>query len=180
MELLPNAHVTFLIDTHQNHVAQYGKRRVPIVAEIMDDPWGELISAHSSTVVYYLRPDPTAMSHQLGLGREKKEGAELGMLTDCFVSALINCYKRYQVVVCVWKNVHYHNIRFDSELSHRHIYEAVSLYWHRNGREHNLFVPAIQVRGTFFHCHPVFISASWFVQRVCGVVLRSCCSIDGM
>ena len=31
------------------------------------------------------------------------------------------------------------------ELSHRQIYEALSLYWHRRGRQHLLFVPAIQV-----------------------------------
>ena len=35
--------------------------------------------------------------------------------------------------------------RSDSGLSHRHIYEAVSLYWHRKGRQHLSFIPAIQV-----------------------------------
>lgn len=92
-ESLPNAHVTFLIDTQQSHVAQFGKQRMTKVAEIMDNPWGELISAHSTTVVYYLRADSTAMAHQLGVSRETKE--ELGLLTDCFVSTLLNCYKRY-------------------------------------------------------------------------------------
>ena len=87
--------MTFLIDTHQSHVAQFGKQHEPKVAEIMDDPWGELISPHSTTVVYYLKPDPTAMAHQMGITQEKKEeGAELGMLTECFVNALLNCYKR--------------------------------------------------------------------------------------
>ena len=38
-----------------------------------------------------------------------------------------------------------HIIRTDSELSHRQLYEAVSLYWHRRGRAHLLFVPAVQV-----------------------------------
>lgn len=95
VESLPNTHVTFLIDTWQSHVAQFGKQRTPKVAEIMDDPWGELTGPHSNTVVYYLRPDSTAMAHQLGVTREgKEEGSELGMLTDCFVSALLNCYKR--------------------------------------------------------------------------------------
>ena len=94
-ESLPNAHVTFLIDTHQSHVAQFGLHHAPEVAEIMDDPWGELVTPHSTTVVYYLRPDPTAMAHQMGITQEKKEeGAELGLLTECFVSALLNCYKR--------------------------------------------------------------------------------------
>jgi hypothetical protein len=36
--------------------------------------------------------------------------------------------------------------RTDSGLSHRHIYEAVSLYFHRRGRQHLSFIPAIQVR----------------------------------
>ena len=31
------------------------------------------------------------------------------------------------------------------ELSHRQIYEALSLYWHRRGRQYLLFVSAIQV-----------------------------------
>ena len=31
------------------------------------------------------------------------------------------------------------------ELSHRQIYEALSLYWHRRGCQHLLFVPAIQL-----------------------------------
>ena len=94
-ESLPNAHVTFLIDTQQSHVARFGMRGTLEVAEIMDDPWGKLITPHSTTVVYYLKPDPTAMAHQMGITQEKKEeGAELGMLTECFVSALLNCYKR--------------------------------------------------------------------------------------
>ena len=95
-ESLPNAHVTFLFGTHQNHVAQFGKHRSAKVAEIMTDPWGELTSAHSSTVVYYLRPDPTSMS-RIGREEQKREEGEwneLGLLTECFVSALINCYKR--------------------------------------------------------------------------------------
>ena len=95
VDLLPNAHVTLLIDTHQSTVARYGMRRAPEVAEIMDDPWGELIGPHSTSVVYYLKPDPTAIAHQMGITQEKKEeGEELGMLTECFVSALLNCCKR--------------------------------------------------------------------------------------
>lgn len=40
--------------------------------------------------------------------------------------------------------LHVYLLRIDSELSHRHLYEAVSLYWHLRGRKHLLFVPAIQ------------------------------------
>lgn len=95
MDLLPNVHVTYLIDTHQSHVARHGMRRAPDVVEIMDDPWAELISPHSTSVVYFLKPDPTAMAQQMGITQERKEeGAELGMLTECFVSALLNCCKR--------------------------------------------------------------------------------------
>ena len=90
MDLLLNAHVTLLIDTHQNTVAQYGMHCVPKVAEIMDDPWEELIGPHSTSVVYYLKPDPTTIAHQMGITQEKKEeGEKLGMLTECFVSALL-------------------------------------------------------------------------------------------
>ena len=76
-------------------MAQFGKHRSAKVAEIMSDPWGELTNTHSSTVVYYLRPDATVMAR---LGREEQKGeegwGELGLLTECFVNALINCYKR--------------------------------------------------------------------------------------
>ena len=77
-------------------MAQFGKHRSAKVAEIMTDPWRDLTSAHSSTVVYYLRPDATAMAR---VGREKQKEKEegwneLGLLTECFVSALINCFKR--------------------------------------------------------------------------------------
>ena len=90
VDLLPNAHITLLIDTHQSTIAWYGMRRAPKVAEIMDDPWGELIGPHSTSVVYYLKPDPTAaIARQMGITQERKEeGKELGMLTECFVSAL--------------------------------------------------------------------------------------------
>ena len=100
MDLLPNAHVTFLIDTQQSTVARYGMRRAPEVAEIMDDPWGELIGPHSTSVVYYLKPDPTAIARQMGITQERKEeGEELGMLTECFVSALLNCCKRCKSLI---------------------------------------------------------------------------------
>ena len=105
MDLLPNTHVTLLIDTHQSTIARYGMRRAPEVAEIMDDPWGELIGPHSTSVVYYLKPDPTAIARQMGITQEKKEeGEELGMLTECFVSALLNCCKRCKFLM--QKGVH--------------------------------------------------------------------------
>ena len=44
----------------------------------------------------------------------------------------------------------YCTFRTDSELSHRQLYDAVSLYWHCRGRAHLLFVPAIQVAGILF------------------------------
>ena len=89
VELLQKACVTFLIDTHQSHVHEFGKQRQPKIVEILEDPWEMLTPTHSNTVVYFLRPDPIAMS------RLQVEEKEIGKLTANFVEVLLSSYMRY-------------------------------------------------------------------------------------
>lgn len=95
MELLPKAFVTFLIDTHQSHVHEFGKQRQPEIVQILEDPWEMLTPHHSNTVVYFLRPDPTAMSRLQGVQEEK----EIGKLTKNFVDVLVSSYMRYYIII---------------------------------------------------------------------------------
>ena len=90
MELLPKAHVTFLIDTFPSHEAAFDKRQQVSKAEIMLDPWDALTSLKSNTVVFFLRPDPKAMARERG----KEHASPLGMLTETFIKALVSCVRK--------------------------------------------------------------------------------------
>ena len=122
---IPQAHVTLLVDCEQSFVARYGKQREPELVEIVEDPWNMLTGLKTSTVVYFLQPDIRAMA-QL---RNKDVSEIAGMLTKGFVFALRHCSLR----------------RAELGLCHRRFYEAVSFYWHRRGRQHKAFVPAVGV-----------------------------------
>ena len=125
---VPNAHVTILIDTEHDFVAKFGKQRQPEVVNIMTDPWSMLTTLNSSTVIYYLQPDVQAMAQYT----DEDIKLATGMLTECFNFALLHCFVRKskgQEII----------------LSHQGFYEAISFYWHRRGRQHRLFVPAVRV-----------------------------------
>ncbi len=134
LKQLPYAHITMLFDCEQNFVSRFGKQREPEMVEILDDPWSELTSLSTSTVVYYLRPDIRAMA-QL---RNKDVRQATGMLTEGFNFALRHCCSRRVPGGAQ-----------EGRLSHRRLYEAMSLYWHRRGRQHRAFIPAVRVRTPF-------------------------------
>lgn len=130
---IPHAHVTLLVDCEQSFVASYGKQREPELVEIVEDPWNMLTGLKTSTVVYFLQPDIRAMA-QL---RNKDVSEIAGMLTKGFIFALRHCSLRRGV---------------ELRLCHRRFYEAVSFYWHRRGRQHKAFVPAVGVSSQLFLC----------------------------
>ena len=133
LEQIPQAYVTLIFDCRQNFVASFGKQRDPEVVEIMEDPWSVLTSLNSSTVVYYLRPDITAMAKLQD--RDDKVKDAVGMLTDGINSAFPQ--------FCLRKGV-----GGGVELAgacHMMFYETLSFYWHRRGRQHKAFVPAVAV-----------------------------------
>jgi hypothetical protein len=127
VELLPTDYITFLVDCHQSHVVSFGKQRLPSEVEIMSSPWSALTGCHG-VVLYFCQPDPEAMWRLRGTFRE--DYSVFGKLTRLFVKVLISWISR--------RRAHNH------EISHRLFYEAISFHWHKNGREHELFVPAIQ------------------------------------
>lgn len=90
VELLPKAYVTILIDTFPSHEAAFDKRQQVSKVEIMLDPWVELTSLKSNTVVFFLRPDPKAMAKERG----RDHVSPLGMLTETFVKALVSCVRK--------------------------------------------------------------------------------------
>lgn len=129
LQLLPHAHVTLLIDTEQSYVAKYGKQRDPQVVDIMEDPWSMLTGINFSTVVYYLQPEARTLAQV-----RSKNMQATGMLTEGFNFALLHCF--------VQKG---RGERENVRLCHRRFYEAMSFYWHRRGRHHKAFVPAVRV-----------------------------------
>ena len=131
LKQLPHAYITVIFDCEQNFVLHFGKQREPEIVEILEDPWRSLTSLNTSTVVYYLQPDIRAMA-QL---RRKDVREATGMLTRGFHFALSHCLKRRGGGGAQ-----------EIRLSHRRLYEGMSLYWHRQGRMHRAFVPAVRVR----------------------------------
>lgn len=133
LEQIPQAYVTLIFDCRQNFVASFGKQRDPEVVDIMEDPWSALTSLNSSTVVFYLRPDISAMA-KLQDRDETVKSAE-GMLTDGINSALPQLRKGVGGGGGV-------------ELSgacHMMFYETLSFHWHKRGRLSKAFVPAVAV-----------------------------------
>lgn len=127
LDQLPHAHVTLLIDTEPDFVARYGKQQSPELVDVLEDPWSLLTSLHSSTVVFYLRPDIGALAKL----RDRDKGTGVaGMLTEGFNFSLPHFSLRRGVGLGV---------------CHRRFYEAMSFYWHRRGRQHKAFVPAVAV-----------------------------------
>ena len=132
LDKLPAAYVTILIDCEPNFVTRFGKQRDPEVVEVIEDPWSALTGINSSAVVFYLRPDIGAMAKLRE--RDKKMRHVVGMLTECFNFALYHFGKEGR--------------NGGAELGavcHRRFYEAMSFYWHRRGRQHKAFVPAVAV-----------------------------------
>ncbi len=129
VELLPKAYFTFLIDCEQSFVAKFGKQRLPELIDILEDPWASLTDLHSPSVVYYLQPDSQAISR---LRKDEEVELATGMLTECFNFALLHCFLR-------------NSEGQEINLCHRRFYEAISFYWHRKGRQHRAFVPAVRV-----------------------------------
>lgn len=128
LEQLPNAHFTILFDCEQNFVAGFGKQRQPKVVDIMENPWSVLTSLNSCTVVYYLKPDIRAMAEL----RNVDVRLATGMLTEAFTFALLHCFAR----------------KGEGQglgLCHKKFYEAISFWWHRKGRRHKVFAPAVMV-----------------------------------
>lgn len=133
LEQLPQACFTLIFDCEQNFVASYGKQHDPEVLDIMEDPWSTLTSLDSSTVVFYLRPDIIAMA-KLQDRDEDVRGAT-GTLTEGINFVLPRFALRRggegaELGVC-----------------HKMFYEAISFYWHKRGRRHKAFVPAVGVSG---------------------------------
>ncbi len=134
MTLISSCHVTFLVDCEHNFVAKYGKQRTPDSVDMVEDPWSMLSGLNLSTVVFYLQPDMSALPQ---LTDEDVKNAA-GSLTETFLFALSHCYSNKKKE----KDISY--------LSHRRFYEAMSFFWHRRGRMHKPFVPAIVVRCGLF------------------------------
>ena len=84
---LPSSHVTILIDSDPSHVVAFNKMHQIAQVEIMEDPWTGLTAFDSSTVVFYLKPDPEAMAEARG----SRVGSPLGMLTEVFTKAIVSC-----------------------------------------------------------------------------------------
>ena len=87
LEELPSSHVTILIDTDPSHVVAFNKMQQIAQVEIMEDPWSGLTAFDTSTVVFYLKPDPEAMAENRG----SRLGSPLGMLTEVFTKAIGSC-----------------------------------------------------------------------------------------
>lgn len=129
LKLLPSAHVTFLMDCEQNFIAKFGKQRAPDAVDMVEAPWSMLTGLDLTTVVYYLEPDMSTLPQLT----EKDVRKATGSLTESFNFAFFHCFMRTPK----GQNGYY--------LSHRRFYEAISFYWHKRGRLHQPFVPAIVV-----------------------------------
>ena len=130
LEQIPQAYVTLIFDCLQNFVASFGKQRDPEVVDIMEDPWSVLTNLNSSTVIYYLRPDITAMARLQD--RDEVKSAS-GLLTEGVNQALPHLRKSFGTGGSL------------SGICHMTFYETLSFYWHKKGRRHKAFVPAVAV-----------------------------------
>jgi hypothetical protein len=134
LEQIPQAYVTLIFDCRQNFVASFGKQRDPEIVDIMEDPWNVLTSLNSSTVIYYLRPDITAMARLQDKDEVKNAS---GLLTDGVNRALPH----------LWKGGGGGGGAGSPGICHMTFYETLSFYWHKKGRQHKAFVPAVAVSG---------------------------------
>lgn len=136
LEQLPQACITLIFDCEQNFVASYGKQRDPEVVDILEDPWSVLASLNSSTVVFYLRPDISAMAKLPNRDEVVKQAT--GMLTGGINLALLrfSLWRRGGVGGGGGEEL---------GVCHGMFYEAISFYWHRRGRQHRTFIPAVAV-----------------------------------
>ena len=157
LHLIPTCHVTFLIDCEHNFIAKYGKQRTPDSVDMVEDPWAMLTDLDLTTVVYYLQPDMSALPQ---LTEEDVKKAT-GSLTETFSFALLHCFLQKKRE----KTVNY--------LSHRRFYEAMSFYWHKRGRLHKPFVPAVVVRS---YC--IFSCIDLWLVRYLTNNHRTCCGTN--
>jgi len=129
LSFIPTCHVTFLVDCEHNFILRYGRHRNPDSVDMVEDPWSVLTDLDLTSVVYYLQPDMTTLPQR----RDEEVRKATGSLTKCFSSALDQCFKKKEGSI--------------PYLSHRRFYEAISFFWHKQGRMHKSFVPAIVVSG---------------------------------
>ena len=127
LEQLPNAYFTLVFDCEPSFIANFGKQRDPEVVDIMEDPWSLLTDLGSSALVLYLRPDVGAMAKLRQRDKDTRE--VVGMLTESFNFAL----------------THFQAARGEVGMCHQSFYEAMSFHWHKRGRWHRAFVPAVAV-----------------------------------
>ena len=148
LDQVPHAYVTLLVDCEPSFVAGFGKQRDPEVVDILEDPWSMLTSVDSTTVVLYLRPDIGAMAKLRD--RDKDLSRVAGMLTESLTFALRHLREGGGVELGV---------------CHRRFYEAMSFFWHRRGRQHKAFIPAVAV--SHFTCMSLQALAVCVRARAC-------------